>query len=47
MEIRARIDIGESQHIVFNVLRSPDKEEYSKINFYKNRGIRDYDRYEG
>ncbi|NRB61942.1 MAG: glycoside hydrolase family 32 protein [Saprospiraceae bacterium] len=47
LEIAASIDVKESQSFEINVLRSPDKEEYTKIIFYKNKGIRDYHRYEG
>jgi beta-fructofuranosidase len=47
MEIKASIDVEDSQSFEVNVLCSPDKEEYTRITFYKNKGIRDYDRYEG
>ena len=29
------------------VLRSKDCDEYTKISFYKNRGFRDWEKYEG
>lgn len=38
MEISATIDICESGFISLNVFRSPDKSEYTAINFYKNLG---------
>lgn len=47
MEIKASIDVKDSQSFVLNVLRSSDKQEYTRITFFKNRGIRDYDRYDG
>ncbi|MEM7369393.1 MAG: glycoside hydrolase family 32 protein [Bacteroidota bacterium] len=47
MEIKTVIEVGKAQHVEVNVLRSPNKEEYTKISFWGNRGIRDYDRYEG
>ena len=47
MEIKVSVDVKESQSFTINVLRSPDKEEYTRITFFKNKGIRDYDRYEG
>ncbi len=40
MEIFAEIDPKNAQHIELNVLRSPDKEEYTRISFYKERGLR-------
>lgn len=38
MEIIAGIDTKEAQVIELNVLRSPDREEVTRILFYKNRG---------
>ena len=37
MEIMVEIDPKNSQHIELNVLRSPNREEYTRIIFYKNR----------
>lgn len=38
MEILAEIDPLDSEMIELNVLRSPNKEEYTRIAFYKNKG---------
>jgi len=38
MEIKATIDTRESDYVELNVLRSPDKQEYTRIVFYPNRG---------
>jgi beta-fructofuranosidase len=38
MEILAEIDPKNSEMIELNVLRSPGKEEYTRIAFYKNKG---------
>jgi beta-fructofuranosidase len=38
MELVVEIDPGDANVIELNVLRSPNKEEYTKISFYKNRG---------
>src|SRR5690625_472383 len=43
MEIIAEIDPQNAQQIELNVLRSPNREEYTRISFYKNRGYRDRD----
>jgi beta-fructofuranosidase len=43
IEILAKIDPKNSQMIEMNVLRSPDKEEYTRIAFYKRRGYRDHE----
>ena len=39
MEINAVIDPGDAQMIEINVLRSPDKEEYTRIAIYPERGF--------
>jgi beta-fructofuranosidase len=39
MEISAEIDPKNAQMIELNVLRSPNKEEYTRIIFYKERGF--------
>jgi len=40
MEVKAEIDLQDADIVEMNVLRSPDKEEYTRIVFYKNRGLR-------
>ncbi|MGQ8338998.1 GH32 C-terminal domain-containing protein, partial [Sunxiuqinia sp. A32] len=39
MELVAEIDLKKSQMVELNVLRSPDKEEFTRIVFYKNKGF--------
>ena len=39
MEIKAEIDMLSSQVVELNVLRSPDKEEYTRIVIFKERGF--------
>lgn len=39
MEIVAEIDPKDAQSVELNVLRSPGKEEYTKIVFYKDKGF--------
>ena len=41
MEIITEIDVKKANVVELNLLMSPDKEEYTKISFYKNRGYRD------
>jgi len=41
MEINMEIDLKKSPAIELNVLRSPDKEEYTRILFYKDGGYPD------
>ena len=41
MEIVAEIDPGDAPMVELNVLRSPDREEFTRIAFYKERGYRD------
>lgn len=43
MEVVAEIDPKNSPMVEVNVLRSPDKEETTRIMFYKNRGLRSRD----
>jgi len=47
MEIVAEIDTGDSPMVELNVLRSPDKEEFTRIAFYRERGYRNWQRYDG
>ena len=39
MEIEAEIDLKEAQMVELNVLRSPKKEEYTRIVIYKSKGF--------
>jgi len=41
MEISAEIDMKDSKLIELNVLRSPNKEEYTRIAIYKEKGFSD------
>jgi beta-fructofuranosidase len=41
MELLAEIDPGGASVVELNVLRSPAKEEFTRIAFFKNRGYRD------
>ena len=43
MEIVAEIDVGHAPMLEINVLRSPNKEEFTRIAFFKNRGYRNRD----
>ncbi len=47
MEIIAEIDTSDSPMVELNVLRSPNKEEYTRIAFYRERGYRNWERYAG
>jgi beta-fructofuranosidase len=47
LEIRAALDPKESSVVEINVLRSPDRREFTRILFYKNRGYRDYSSAQG
>jgi beta-fructofuranosidase len=40
MEIIAEIDVNNAAMLELNVLRSPDKEEFTRIAFFPNRGFR-------
>ena len=45
MEINLEVDVTDAPALELNVLRSPGREEYTKIVFYKGRGFgagRDY-----
>ena len=46
MEIITEIEINASPMIELNVFRSPNKEEFTRIAFYANRGYRDWERYD-
>jgi beta-fructofuranosidase len=47
MEIAAEIDPRQSPMIELNVLRSPGKEEFTRIVFFKRRGFQNWDRFAG
>ena len=47
MEIEAEIDTNGAPMVELNVLRSPGKEEHTRIAFYRARGYRDWERYTG
>jgi len=47
MEIDVEIDPKYARMIQINVLRSPGEEEFTRITFYKQRGYRDWQRYDG
>jgi beta-fructofuranosidase len=47
MEIIAEIDPQNAPMIEMNVLRSPAKEEFTRITFFKQRGYRTWERYSG
>ena len=47
MEIIAEIDAKNAPTVELNILRSPGREEFTRIMFYKERGLRDWQRYEG
>ena len=41
VEISAEIDPGDTPMVELNVLRSPDRQEYTRIAFYRDRGYDD------
>ena len=41
VEIATEIDPGDAPMVELNVLRSPDRQEYTRIAFYRDRGYRD------
>lgn len=47
IEITAEIDLENAQMVELNVLRSPGKEEFTRIAFYRQRGYVDWDRSDG
>ena len=47
VEIGVEIDPGAAQLVELNVLRSPDKEEFTRISFFPHRGYVDWDRFDG
>ncbi len=46
LEIIAQIDMNSAPMIELNVLRSPEKEEFTRICFFANRGYRNWKRYD-
>lgn len=47
LELQAEIETGASPMVELNVLRSPHREEFTRIAFYRGRGFRDWERYIG
>lgn len=47
MEISAEIDVADTNVVELNVLRSPGGEEATRIAFYRHRGYRNWQRYDG
>jgi beta-fructofuranosidase len=47
IELLAEIDANEASMVEMNVLRSPGREEYTRIAFYPQRGYRNWERYTG
>jgi beta-fructofuranosidase len=47
VEIVAEIDTNDAPMVELNILRSPSKQEYTRIAFYRERGYRDWERYTG
>lgn len=47
LEIEVEVEVGDAPMVELNVLRSPSKEEYTRIAFYSSRGFRNWERYEG
>lgn len=47
VEIDAEIDLRDAKMVELNILRSPGREEFTRIVFYKHRGYVDWDRSDG
>jgi len=47
LEIVAEIEVGKAQRVELNVLRSPGREEFTRITFYPERGFGDWVRSNG
>ncbi|MDE0630420.1 MAG: glycoside hydrolase family 32 protein [Caldilineaceae bacterium] len=47
IELMAEIETNDAPLVELNVLRSPGKEEYTRIAFYRERSFRDWERYSG
>ena len=46
LEIIAQVDMNSAPMIELNVLKSPRKEEFTRICFFANRGYRNWERYD-
>ena len=47
VELSVEIDTNQAPMIELNVFRSPGKEEFTRISFFRNRGYRNWERYDG
>ena len=47
IELMVEIEANDAPLFELNVLRSPGKEEFTRIAFYRERGFRDWERYNG
>jgi beta-fructofuranosidase len=47
MEVLAQIDTNDAPMVELSVLRAPDRQEFTRIVFFRERGYRDWDRYAG
>ena len=47
IELMAEIEANDAPLFELNVLRSPGKEEFTRIAFYRERGFRNWERYNG
>ncbi len=47
IELSVEIDTKDAPMIELNVFRSPGKEEFTRISFFRNRGYRNWERYRG
>lgn len=47
LEITAEIEVNDAPMVELNVLRSPGREEFTRIAFFRERGYRDWERYTG
>jgi beta-fructofuranosidase len=47
LEIMAEIEVNDAQAIELDILRSPDKSEYTRVVFYGQRGYRNWEHFTG
>ena len=47
IEINMEVNVDKSPMFELRILRSENSEEFTKISFYKNRGFRDWEKYDG
>ena len=47
IEIKLDVLVSDASMFEIRVLRSENREEFTRISFYKNRGFRDWDKYDG